>query len=127
MKRLVAVVQIAALLCAVTFVVLLFANEPDEAGSTAAPPPANSDVDGGNDEAAVDGAEVFANRCASCHGSDAGGALGPKLSEGRVVERFPDIADQIAVIAEGQGGMPAFGDRLSEAEIQAVAEYLRTL
>lgn len=122
MKRIVNLVQAAALLCALAFVVLLFANEPDKGGTTAAP------TDEGAVEAAViDGAAVFANRCASCHGRAGGGGLGPQLSKGRVVARFPDIADQVAVITNGRGGMPGFGTRLSAEEIEAVAEYVRSL
>jgi cytochrome c551 len=134
MKRVVAVVQIIALLCTVAFVVLLFANEPDT--GAAATPPATSNAStassaGGGQvaaqPAAVDGRAVFANRCASCHGSDGGGGLGPQLSGGRAAQRFPNIADQVGVITNGRGGMPAFGSKLSAAEIQAVAEYTRTL
>lgn len=123
-KRIVSVVQVAALLCAVAFVVLLFTNEPDKGGAAATPSAPSS---AGGQPAAVDGAAVFANRCASCHGSDGGGGLGPQLSGGRAAQRFPNIADQIGVITNGRGGMPAFGSRLSEAEIQAVADYTRTL
>ncbi len=119
MKRVVSAVQGFALLCAVAFVVLLFANEPENAGPSAGPA---DTVD-----AEVDGATVFARSCAGCHGSDGGGGVGVQLSEGRVVEHYPDIADQIDVITGGRGGMPAFGQRLSEAEIQAVADYVRTL
>jgi mono/diheme cytochrome c family protein len=118
-KRLVNVVQVAAVVCTLAFAVLLFANEPDDGSPTTASSAGTT--------AAPNGAAVFANRCASCHGSDGGGGLGPQLSGGRVVARFPDIADQIAVITNGRGGMPGFGSRLSAQEIAAVAEYTRTL
>lgn len=121
MKRVVAVVQILAVVAALVFVVMLFANEPADGGA----PVANGDSTTGT--TVLDGAQVFANRCASCHGSDAGGGLGPQLNGGRAVARFPDITDQIAVITNGRGGMPGFGDRLSAEEIEAVAEYTRSL
>ncbi|MGQ0617135.1 MAG: c-type cytochrome [Acidimicrobiia bacterium] len=125
MKRLVAAVQVVAVLAALAFVVLLFANEPAAGPPVAAPTPG---ADGpGATVASPDGAEVFANRCASCHGRDGGGGLGPALADGRAVERFGDVATMTAVIAQGRGGMPAFETRLSEAEILAVAEYLRSL
>lgn len=130
-KRIVTVAQVVALLSAVAFVVLLFANEPDNgaaaksASTNASSASSASETSGGTP--APDGAAVFANRCASCHGSDGGGGLGPQLSGGRAAQRFPNIADQIGVIANGRGGMPAFGTRLSEAEIKAVTEYTRTL
>ena len=130
-KRIVTVTQVVALLSAVAFVVLLFANEPDNGASAKPSTPSASNASSASETtgapATPDGAAVFANRCASCHGSDGGGGLGPQLSGGRAAQRFPNIADQIGVIADGRGGMPAFGNRLSEAEIKAVAEYTRTL
>jgi len=123
--KLVSGVQILAVVCAAVFVVLLFANEPD------APEPGPAE-DAAVDDAVdvdvdVDGSEVFSERCASCHGSGGGGGFGPQLSDGRVVEEFPQVADQIAVVREGRGAMPAFDERLTEAEIEAVVEYTRSL
>jgi len=120
-KRVVAVVEAAAVLCALLFVVMLFANEPSRSA------PARADAGATTGTTVVNGSEVFGNRCSSCHGSDAGGGLGPQLSKGRVVARFPDIADQIAVITNGRGGMPGFKAQLSAEEIRAVAEYERSL
>jgi mono/diheme cytochrome c family protein len=121
-KRVVAGVQVLAALCAVAFVVLLFANEPasfDAAPATPADPDAPA--------AEVDGAAVFADRCASCHGRDGGGGFGPQLSEGRAAAAFPDIEAQIAVVTDGRGSMPSFGGRLGPDEIRAVVAYSRTL
>ena len=42
-----------------------------------------------------------------------------------IVDRFPDPGDQVVVIDEGRGGMPAFGGRYSVAEIRAVVRYTR--
>lgn len=120
MKTLVNVVQVIAVGCAFAFVVLLFFNEPEDVDD-------NGPSGGGGEAAQVDGAAVYASRCASCHGSDGGGGRGPQLSDGRVVERFPDVEDQIRVVSDGRGGMPAFGDRLSADEIRAVVDYTRTL
>ena len=65
--------------------------------------------------------------CAGCHGADGGGNNGPPLNNGLVVANFPDPADQVAVVTNGRGPMPSFGDRLSPEEIEAVVEYTRTL
>lgn len=108
-------VQVLAVVCAAAFVVLLFANEP----SRPDPRPA-ADTE-------VDGQAIFTGRCAGCHGSDGAGAFGPQLSEGRVVERFPDAADQIDLVRGGRGAMPSFDRTLSDEEIQAVVEYTRSL
>lgn len=72
------------------------------------------------------GQEVFNARCASCHGADGGGGFGKKLA-GEVEENFPNIDDQIAVVTNGREGtnMPAFGDQLSDEDIEAVVRYTR--
>ena len=107
---------------------MLFANEPDDPATNTGDEPAEETADE-NGEAPddIDGAAIFSERCASCHGDDGGGQSGPKLSDGRVVERFPDVADQIELVTDGRGGMPSFEGRLSPAEIEAVVEYTRTL
>ena len=115
MKRLVDIVQVIALLAAAVTVIALFANQPDEATPATA-------IGAG---AAPDGAAVYAARCASCHGADGGGNVGPALGGGAVVENYPDEADQVAVITEGRSGMPSFGGALSAEEIQAVTSYTR--
>jgi mono/diheme cytochrome c family protein len=87
-------------------------------GGAAATEPAAT----GGDEAA-DGAAVFASAgCKNCHTLKAAGAtgnVGPNLDE-----LMPD-EEQVAVqVANGGGGMPAFGDQLSDDEIEAVAQYV---
>ena len=42
-----------------------------------------------------------------------------------MVERFPDSIDQMALVTEGRRGMPAFGDRYSDAEILCLLYYTR--
>jgi mono/diheme cytochrome c family protein len=72
-----------------------------------------------------EGRDIYRSRCASCHGGNGGGGVGPALAGGRVVARYPDIADNIAVIRDGSGSMPSFGGVLTPAEIDAVARYAR--
>jgi len=120
LRAVLAVVEVFAAIAAVATVVLLFANEP-------AAPPAAAPPEDGAEPVARDGAAVFGDECAACHGTDGAGGVGPTLSGGAVVAAFPDAADQTTVVVEGRGGMPSFGDRLSEAEIAAVVEYTRSL
>lgn len=100
-------------------VVLLFTNSPT------APPAAAPEVVAA--AGGIDGAAIFGDRCAGCHGGDGSGGIGPRLAGGRVVAVYPDAADEIAVVTNGRGGMPAFGERLSAEEIAAVVDYTRTV
>jgi mono/diheme cytochrome c family protein len=119
LKTAVNVVQFFAAASTLAFVVLLFVNEPDEPGGSAG--------GGGAGAGGVDGAAVFSGSCAGCHGADGSGLSGPPLDDGIVVTNFPDVQDQVDVVTDGRGPMPAFGDRLSAEEIQAVVDYTRTL
>ena len=79
------------------------------------------------------GQSFYREYCATCHGA-AGKGDGP---EGVTLARRPtDLTRQApmqddqslhALIRDGQGEMPAFGDRLSDADIDAVIAYLRQL
>ncbi len=65
---------------------------------------------------------IFTASCGSCHVlEDAGteGVAGPSLDEAQ-----PELEPAIEQIREGGGGMPAFGDRLSDEQIRALAEYI---
>lgn len=73
----------------------------------------------------VAGQDVYARNCASCHRADGSGGVGLKLNEGQVLDRYPDVADQRAVIVDGVRAMPGFGGRLDDAEIDAVIAYTR--
>lgn len=80
--------------------------------------------EGGGEEAAPPSEPkgLFAQQCAGCHVlADAGttGTVGPNLDETQ-----PGLDRAIAQITDGGGGMPAFGSRLSEEQIRALAEYL---
>jgi mono/diheme cytochrome c family protein len=90
-------------------------------GSSAPPTP--------TDPVLAQGQTIYNQKCASCHGTGGNGGMGPKLA-GVVANRYPDIEDQKAVIAEGKGSMPGFaseggGSGLSDDEITAVARYER--
>ena len=71
------------------------------------------------------GEEVFQKNCASCHGRSGGGGMGPELADGAVVDRYPDPSEHRDVVVDGRGAMPAWGDRLSDHEIDAVVRYER--
>ncbi len=72
----------------------------------------------------VAGKEIFlgASGCAGCHTlADAGstGTIGPNLDALK-----PSYDTVVAQVTNGGGGMPAFGDTLTEKQIQDVAAYV---
>jgi mono/diheme cytochrome c family protein len=87
--------------------------------STGSSPAAPSD-----DPVLVEGQQIFSQNCASCHGSSGGGGFGAKLA-GVVTTKYPNIDDEISVIANGKGSMPAWNQKLSADQITAVARYTR--
>jgi mono/diheme cytochrome c family protein len=78
---------------------------------------------GGSDRPTASGAALYANNCARCHGAEGGGGVGPSLAN--IAATFPDIDDQITFVSNGGGGMPRFGDLLTEADIREVVTYTR--
>ncbi|MGB1208018.1 MAG: cytochrome-c oxidase, cbb3-type subunit III, partial [Paracoccaceae bacterium] len=73
------------------------------------------------------GAEVFMDNCASCHGDDAGGDRfqgAPNLSDAIWLYGGDYAALTETVYNARYGVMPNWNERLSEAEIRAVASYV---
>ena len=69
--------------------------------------------------------QVFTANCGGCHTlADAGstGSVGPNLDD-----LAPDIATVVHQVTNGGGAMPAFGGRLSDAQIQSVAKYVSSV
>ena len=73
---------------------------------------------------ALDGAKIYKQNCALCHGPD--GKLGANGSKDLTISDF-DLNERIAMISKGKGVMTAFENILTLPEIKAVAEYSRTL
>jgi cytochrome c551 len=73
--------------------------------------------------ATVDAQAVYKQNCVTCHATDMSGGMGPNLQHvgGRL--STAQIHDRIV---NGGGGMNAFKGRLSDAEIQALTEWLST-
>lgn len=73
------------------------------------------------------GEELFANVCQGCHMPDATGASGagiyPALAGNKNLEAgsYP-----VFLVINGRRGMPAFGDMMTDGQIAAVVNYLRT-
>jgi mono/diheme cytochrome c family protein len=98
----------------------------------------NNDLNGG------------AYSCARCHTqgwsygdpklSGGGSALGPNLTNGDTVRQFPSVDAHVAFVqagsengkkygqqGQGSGRMPAFGQLLTQAQVQAIVQYERGL
>ena len=81
---------------------------------------------------AGDSAALFKSKCAMCHGPDGSASTGMGKSMGLKPLGSPDVqkmsdADLTALIANGKGKMPAFKGKLSDDEISAVVQYVKTL
>ena len=95
------------------------------------------------------GIDSGAYSCARCHtqgwswGEPAiqgGGAMGPELTGGRANRQFPNVAEmeefirngsvvgaKYGVQGQGSGRMPGFGAMLTDEQIEAIVEYVRSL
>ena len=77
-------------------------------------------ADGGTP--AVDGEAVFTDTCGGCHTLSAAGTsgtTGPNLDDVSL-----DAGAIEGIVRDGRGGMPAFGDQLSDDEVAAVADFV---
>jgi cytochrome c553 len=74
------------------------------------------------------GGQLFAIACASCHGAQGEGDVGPALNTQEFQERFND-QDLFDTISEGHTATPmvAWGENLSDEQIQLLVEYVRVL
>ena len=86
----------------------------------------DSDADSDSDtDADLDGEQLFLDNCQECHGADGRGTRkGPDLK--REIPQLDD-AEIVDIILNGKGRneMPAI--EVTEAEAQAIVDYLRTL
>jgi len=71
---------------------------------------------------------VFKTNCANCHRDDAGGNVGPNLTDAYWIHATSPT-EVLAVIRDGESkkGMPAWGDRLRPAQVLLLTAYVGTL
>src|SRR5665213_128201 len=79
-----------------------------------------------------DAATTFKGKCAGCHAPDGTGstAIGTKLKMRDL--RSPDVQKQTdtqlaGIIANGKSPMPGYKDKMSDAQIKQLVEYIRGL
>lgn len=113
MRSFVIVLAAAALAVGVTA-----CGDDDSAPSASTAPPAAAGD-------ATAGKAVFGANCGGCHtlsDAEATGSNGPNLDELK-----PSLETVQGQVTNGGGGMPAFADSLSEAEILNVATYVSSV
>ena len=69
------------------------------------------------------GADVFANNCQACHGTDAIGGHGPKLAKNPIL-KHEDLFWE--TVLHGRGPMPAWGSALSHQDVADIHAWLLT-
>ena len=73
------------------------------------------------------GEELFANVCQGCHMPNASGATGAGTYPSLVANRNLEASGYaVHLVVNGRRGMPAFGDMMTDGQIAAVVNYLRT-
>lgn len=96
-------------------------SEPAAAVSPAATNPL-----AGDPVAVEEGEEIYAARCAMCHGKGLEGGIGPGFLAGPAA--LDDDEIYYTVIAKGrEGGMPKFGSQLTEKQLWQVISYIRSV
>ena len=95
----------------------------------------------GNPQAIVRGQELYTKNCASCHGANAKGDIGPSLVDDEFFYQKGDLPDDDYFEVTnngtsegysedgrvGKGGMPGFKDSLSKDDIWSIVAYLRSI
>jgi mono/diheme cytochrome c family protein len=77
---------------------------------------------GGGGGGGDDPKSLFTSNCGSCHTLEkagTSGTVGPNLDEAQ-----PTFEKALRQITNGGGGMPAFGDQLTDEQIRALARYV---
>jgi len=81
---------------------------------------------------AADGAAIYKSKCALCHGADGGGqtpsgkAMKVRDLRSNEVQKQTDV-ELTKVISGGKGKMPPYGKQLSNADVDALIVFIRTL
>ena len=113
-------------IAAATSAIFLLLSFPLSAQGTGPPAP-GSTLSEGPRFVEKSGEELFANVCQGCHMPDGKGAVGaatyPSLAGN---SRLESSGYPIAVVVNGQRGMPPFGAMMSDDQVAAVVNYVRT-
>jgi mono/diheme cytochrome c family protein len=83
-------------------------------------------------DAGPDAAAIFKSKCAMCHAPDGSGntptGKSMKVRDLRSAEvQKKTVKELFTAIADGKGKMPAYKSKLSQADIEALVSYIRSL
>ncbi|HBG06407.1 MAG: cytochrome C [Geobacteraceae bacterium GWC2_58_44] len=74
-----------------------------------------------------EGKKEYAARCAACHGPEGKGGIGPDLT-GKSYKYGRTAPEVTRSVVEGRpGGMPGFGNDLSQEKLEGVVQYVLSL
>lgn len=76
------------------------------------------------------GADDYKAKCAMCHGADGKGQMAQKMGSKALTDpavQGMSAADIAKVISDGKGKMTGFKGKLTDAQIQDVAAFVKTL
>ncbi len=109
------------------FVALLVLIAPVARAQNAAPGPSASPLSTGFTFSERSGEALYAHVCQACHMPDGKGATGagtyPSLADNKNLEAggYP-----VAVVVNGQRGMPPIGEMMNDDQVAAVVNYVRS-
>ena len=111
----------------ITIAALLALSAPSALAENAAPPSSTPPLSTGFTFTEENGADLYAGVCQACHMPDGKGATGAGT--------YPSLAGDsnlaaggspVAVVVNGQRGMPPVGFMMNDAQVAAVVNYVRT-
>ncbi len=115
-------IRTVSLVCGATAAVALTACGGSSSPSPSSAPSTTQSPTNTQSATASEGKAVFAENCAQCHtlaAAAANGEIGPNLDQLQ-----PDAARVKTMVTNGGNGMPAFGDVLTAAQIDALSAYV---
>jgi mono/diheme cytochrome c family protein len=95
----------------------------------------------GDPAAIKEGAAIYKEHCAACHGDDGKGGIGPSLTDNSFLYKAGDLPDgdyfeiinngtQPGMVEDGRtakGGMPPFGSTFDKNKIWSLVTYIRSM
>lgn len=70
------------------------------------------------------GVGIYKQECSACHGSSGNLMMGGAKD---LTKSTLELSEIQSIIRSGKGTMPAYGEKMNPAEIEALAEYVQAL